>query len=94
MLSWPRELPIDDEPPEIAEMVEDYAAWLATSDIPKLYFRAEPGTHSPRMIERIRSWPNQRELAVKGVHYSQEDSPDDIGAGLAAWLRDLRAGAL
>ncbi len=94
MLSWPRELPIGGEPQEIVEMVESYAAWLATSEIPKLYIRAEPGTHSPRMMERIRSWPNQREVAVKGIHYPQEDSPDEIGAGLATWLGDLKAGAL
>jgi len=28
-------------------------------------------------------------VTVKGVHFVQEDSPDEIGAAVAAWRRDL-----
>jgi haloalkane dehalogenase len=89
MLTWPRELPIDGEPADVVEIVETYAAWLATTDIPKLYIRAVPGTHSEPMVEQVRTWPNQREIAVPGIHYPQEDAPDEIGAALATWLQDL-----
>ena len=90
MLTWPRELPIGGEPANVVAIVEAYAAWLAGSAVPKLYVRAEPGTHAPRLVERVRSWPNQREISVKGIHYPQEEAPDEIGAALAAWLAGLR----
>jgi haloalkane dehalogenase len=89
MLTWPRQLPIGGEPADVVEIVNAYAAWLSTSAIPKLYIRAEPGTHSEKMIEQVRIWPNQQEVTVRGVHYPQEDSPDEIGVALAAWLKDL-----
>jgi haloalkane dehalogenase len=88
-LTWPRQLPIGGEPADVVEIVNAYAAWLSTSAFPKLYIRAEPGTHSEKMIEQVRTWPNQQEVTVRGVHYPQEDSPDEIGVALAAWLKDL-----
>jgi haloalkane dehalogenase len=89
MLTWPRELPIGGTPTDVVDIVDAYATWLATSPIAKLYVRAEPGTHAPRLVEQIRRWPNQQEIAVRGIHYPQEDSPDEIGAALAAWLSNL-----
>jgi haloalkane dehalogenase len=87
MLTWPRQLPIGGEPADVVEIVGAYAAWLATSEIPKLYIRAEPGTHSEKMIKQVRTWPNQQEVAVRGIHYPQEDAPDEIGAAIATWLQ-------
>jgi haloalkane dehalogenase len=89
MLTWPRQLPISGEPADVVEIVDAYAAWLATSGIPKLYIRAEPGTHSPKMIAQVRRWPNQQEVTVRGIHYPQEDAPDEIGGAMATWLRGL-----
>jgi haloalkane dehalogenase len=86
MLTWPRQLPIGGEPSDVVDIVNAYAAWLSTSAIPKLYIRAEPGTHSQKMIEQVRTWPNQQEVTVQGIHYPQEDSPEEIGAAIAAWL--------
>jgi haloalkane dehalogenase len=51
---------------------------------------AEPGailTGAQR--ELCRSWPNQREVTVPGIHYVQEDAPDEIGRALADWLSEL-----
>jgi haloalkane dehalogenase len=87
MLTWPRQLPIGGAPADVVEIVDAYAAWLSTSVIPKLYIRAEPGTHSEKMIEQVRTWPNQQEVTVRGIHYPQEDAPDEIGAAIATWLR-------
>jgi len=42
-LSWPRQLPIDGEPPDVCAEVERYAKWLANCDQPKLFVNAEPG---------------------------------------------------
>jgi len=86
-LTWPREIPIDGQPPDVTAIVAEYASWLSTSDVPKLLVSAEPGailTGAP--LESCRSWPNQREVTVVGSHFIQEDSPDEIGAALAAWL--------
>ncbi len=41
-LSWPRNIPIDGEPADVAKVVSDYAAWLETSTVPKLFVNAEP----------------------------------------------------
>jgi haloalkane dehalogenase len=90
MLTWPRQLPIGGEPSDVVDIVDAYAEWLSTSAIPKLYIRAEPGTHSQKMIEQVRTWPNQQEVTVQGIHYPQEDSPEEIGVSIAAWLHGLK----
>ncbi len=86
MLAWPRELPINGEPADVVEIVSQYADWLATSNIPKLFINAEPGAvlvGAPR--ETCRRWPNQDEVTVPGIHFIQEDSADDIGKAIATW---------
>ena len=92
-LTWPRELPIEGEPGDVAEIVERYGAWLAQSHIPKLFINADPGALvTGRARNFCRSWLNQREVTVKGIHYVQEDSPSEIGAALRAFIKDLRDG--
>ena len=90
-LTWPREIPIEGEPADVSEIVADYGAWLAQSDLPKLFVNAEPGAilTGPQR-DFCRSWPNQTEVTVKGIHFVQEDAPDEIGAAIATWLRDTR----
>lgn len=86
-LTWPRQIPIDGEPAEVAEIVQSYADWLVTSDVPKLFVNAEPGTIlTGSQREFCRSWPNQTEVTVPGIHFIQEDAADEIGEALAAWL--------
>ena len=67
-----------------------YGAWLAASDVPKLFVNADPGsilTGRPR--DFCRTWANQREVTVPGDHFVPEDSPDDIGRALADWIPTL-----
>jgi haloalkane dehalogenase len=89
-LTWPREIPADGEPADVVAIVEDYGAWLAESQVPKLFVNAEPGAilTGPQR-EFCRTWPNQTEITVAGNHFIQEDSSDEIGEALAAWLRGL-----
>jgi haloalkane dehalogenase len=89
-LSWPRNVPIDGEPADVVSVVNDYSSWLANSDVPKLFINAEPGAvvHG-RIRELIRSWPHLTETTVSGVHFVQEDSPDEIGAAVAEFVRKL-----
>lgn len=86
-LTWPRQIPIAGDPEDVAEIVAAYSAWLATSEVPKLFVNAEPGALiSGRVRDFVRSWPNQQEVTVAGSHFIQEDSPDEIGQAIAAWL--------
>jgi len=90
-LVWPRELPIAGEPEDVTSIVEAYGAWLAKSDIPKLFISAEPGALiTARARDFCRIWPNQREVTVKGIHYIQEDSPDEIGRALAQFVQSVK----
>ena len=90
-LVWPRELPIDGEPADLVWVVDDYAAWLSTTDLPKLFISAEPGALLVgRAREFCRTWHHQREVSVKGIHFIQEDSPDDIGLALRSFVGGLR----
>lgn len=90
-LNWPRQIPISGEPPEMVELVAGYGAWLeTTNNLPKLFINAEPGSIlTGKQREYCRSWPNQREVTVKGAHFVQEDSPVEIGQAVAAWLDDI-----
>ena len=86
-LTWPRQIPLDGEPADVVEIVQSYADWLSTSDVPKLFVNADPGTilTGPQR-EFARTWPNQTEVTVAGSHFIQEDSADEIGVALADWL--------
>jgi haloalkane dehalogenase len=89
-LTWPREIPLDGEPADVAAIVQAYAEWLATSDVPKLFVDAEPGAILiGAQREFCRRWPNQAEVTVKGSHFIQEDSPGELGRALADWYRGL-----
>ena len=86
-LKWPREIPIDGEPEDVANIVSDYADWLAISDIPKLFIDADPGAIlTGEQREFCRKWPNQTEIRVSGSHFIQEDSPNEIGKAVYEWL--------
>lgn len=89
-LAWARELPIDGSPPDVVAMVEAYGRWLATSTIAKLFVNAEPGALLVgRAREFCRTWRNQREVTVPGIHYLQEDSPHRIGQALRAFVTEV-----
>ena len=86
MLSWPRALPIDDEPENVVRIVKEYSDWMTANEIPKLFINAEPGAILiGAQREFCRSWKNQTEVTVKGIHFIQEDSPVEIGEALRSW---------
>ena len=90
-LSWPRQIPIEGEPQEVVEVVENYSNWLSSSDLPKLFINADPGSIlTGKQREFCRSWPNQEEVTVKGTHFIQEDSPDEIGKAVSNFVSKLR----
>ncbi len=90
MLSWARHVPLDGEPSNMVEVVEANRDWLARSPVPKLLIRADPGQFlAGDALEQCRTWPNQREVAVVGRHFVQEDAPDEIGREIADWFNGL-----
>ena len=90
-LKWPREIPIDGEPKDVAKVVSEYSYWLSVSDIPKLFIDGDPGAILiGEQRNFCRSWPNQKEIKVSGSHFVQEDSPYEIGEAIYEWLQDIK----
>jgi len=92
MLAWTRELPIEGQPEDVTRIVDSYARWLSTSDIPKLFIDAEPaGFLIGAQREFCRAWPNQETVTVKGAHFLQEDSPNEVGVAIAHFVSKVLA---
>ena len=89
-LNWPRQIPVAGEPSNICTIVQQYADWIAKSPIPKLFINADPGSILVgAQRDYCRKWPNQKEVTVKGLHFIQEDSPNEIGRAVADWVAGL-----
>lgn len=74
----------------VVQLINDYGNWLPTSDVAKLFVNAEPGlllTGEAR--EFVRTWSNLTEVTVRGSHFLQEDSPDEIGVAIKEWYSQL-----
>jgi haloalkane dehalogenase len=91
MLTWPRQIPIEGEPADVVAISAAYADWLATSSVPKLFVKAEPGAFlaGGAALDFARRLPGQTEVTVAGAHFLQEDSPDEIGQAIADWMGTL-----
>jgi haloalkane dehalogenase len=89
-LTWPRQIPLSGEPADVVEIVDSYAQWLSASDVPKLFINADPGTIlTGDQRAFCRTWPNQVETTVAGIHFIQEDSAEEIGGALSDWLSGM-----
>jgi len=89
-LTWPRQIPIEGQPADVTEIVDAYVDWLGKTSIPKLFVNADPGVLITGAVrDRVRSWPNITEVTVPGLHFIQEDSPDEIGAAVRDWHASL-----
>jgi haloalkane dehalogenase len=91
MLTWVRQIPIEGAPADVNTIVAAYADWLARSDVPKLFVKAEPGllVSGGANLDFARGLPAQTEATAAGAHYVQEDSPDEIGRAIAGWMATL-----
>lgn len=89
-LTWPRQIPIDGEPGDVARELEENVAFLSHSPAPKLFISADPGMMvTGSVADLCRGFPNTTEVSVPGAHYVQEDSPDQIGKALARFIGGL-----
>ncbi|HJX44215.1 MAG TPA: haloalkane dehalogenase [Geodermatophilus sp.] len=89
-LEWPRQIPLENVPPLVRDVVSRYGYWLRTSAVPKLFVNAEPGSILVgRQRALVRKWPSVTEVTVPGAHFVPEDSPHAIGRALADWIPTL-----
>ena len=95
MLAWTRDLPIAGEPADVVAIVESYSRWLSQSPIPKLFIDADPaGFLIGAQREFCRGWPNQQVVTVRGSHFLQEDSPEEVGEACARFVAKVLAGQI
>ncbi|SOE45610.1 haloalkane dehalogenase [Burkholderia sp. D7] len=89
---FPNELPIAGAPADVWAMAEAYYTWLLETEIPKLFFWADPGAFiSPARAARLQ-YQLKNCSAVPlgpGRHFVQEDHADLIGSQIAKWLPNL-----
>lgn len=88
MLSFPRDLPIAGQPPDVVATAQAYMEWLQTSPVPKLLFWGTPGILvTPQDARRYeQTLPNLESVDIgPGLHFVQEDAPDLIGERIAEW---------
>jgi haloalkane dehalogenase len=89
-LTWPRQIPIEGEPADVAGLMDVLSGWMQTNEIPKLFINVEPGQIVfEKDLEILRSWSHSTAVTVRGKHHPQEDSPHEIGKALADWYAGL-----
>tara|TARA_B100001559_G_scaffold320958_1_gene335116 strand:+ start:2170 stop:3027 length:858 start_codon:yes stop_codon:yes gene_type:complete len=89
-LTWPRQIPVDGEPQEVIDEVIKNGEFHKNSNTPKLFINADPGSILVgEQREFVRSWENLQEVTVKGNHFIQEHSPNEIGGAIKDFLDSL-----
>ena len=92
-LVWPRQLPFDGSPEDVAARVSTFGAWLPNSETPKLLLCFDPGALiTQKQCEKMSaSWRNLEALFLgEGRHFVQEDQGAKIGAEIVAWAPSLK----
>ncbi len=91
ILEWARSLPLDGEPADVSERVEQYGTWLAsTDDVPKLLLTFDS---SPTLLidQDMADWCEANIAALDiqhcgpAGHHAQEDQPEAIGNAIGSW---------
>ena len=88
-----RDIPIEGQPADVHDVMEENRYHLVHSDVPKLLLYAQPGAIiGPGEVAWCKE--NLSNLAAvdvgEGLHFLPEDRPDEIGQALAAWLESLK----
>jgi haloalkane dehalogenase len=89
---WPNEIPIEGEPADVLQVVNEYNEWLRNTDLPKLLFYAHPGF---LLTEPLVEWCKDSLSNLKmvdigeGIHFIQEDNPHLIGEELDRWMKGI-----
>ncbi|RKH33258.1 haloalkane dehalogenase [Corallococcus praedator] len=90
VLQWPREIPIDGAPADVAAVIEAYDAWLTrTPAKPALLLTfGDTGLSAPKIVEWARSTLPALEVVplARAGHHAPEDAPEEIAHAIRAWL--------
>lgn len=92
LLDWPRQIPVAGNPADVFEVVKANSEWLPSTQFPKLMFHVDPGAIIPMQLAELlkKTLVNLESVYLgKGGHFLQEDYPDEIGAGIADWLKRI-----
>ncbi|CAA0255759.1 Haloalkane dehalogenase [Tenacibaculum maritimum] len=87
------QVPFNGKPELTSAIVKNYREQLQKSNIPKMFFYAEPGAFMP---EKVRNWiiDNISNMEVvnigAGTHFIQEDNPDLIGQKIKEFILKLQ----
>ena len=91
---WPNEIPVANDPPDVALVVEEYCEALKRSAIPKLLIYHSNGVITAEQdVEWCRAnLKNLDVVRLEGevagpIHFLQERFPREIAAELENWLR-------
>ncbi len=95
MLVWPREIPFDGEPADVAAAMNDYGRAMAeTPGMPKLLMAVENGIGmggSDTIDWAARTFADIETVGIGPAgHHAPEDQPEAIGKAVARWLREHR----
>lgn len=89
---WPIEVPINGRPKFSYDNIKAYGEWLKRTDLPKLFFYANPGAIIREDdVNYIKTnFSNIKSVDIgEGLHFVQEDNPHLIGRELMLWLVSL-----
>jgi len=87
---WPNEIPIGGEPADVVEVVDNYVAWMYSTDTPMLFLYAHPGAlNPPADVDWLAARVSNMETSYigRGLHYVAEDQPYAIGRAIRDWHR-------
>ena len=91
MLAFPRDIPMEGEPPDVVARAVEYSDWLSRSpEVPKLLLTFDPGAV---ITAPVAAWCREHiagleiEAMGPGIHYVQEDHGPAIGKAIADWLQ-------
>lgn len=82
------DMPVNGYPEYSSKLVGEYSRWMSENELPKLLIKAEPGylIRNNRLYDICRQWKNQIEVTVKGHHFIQETTPDEVGQAIAEFV--------
>ncbi|MDF2697916.1 MAG: haloalkane dehalogenase [Labilithrix sp.] len=90
VLQWPREIPIDGSPADVAAVITRNGEWLSNSQVPKLLltFDGTGLSNAPAAVDWARSAFPALEVVALGPagHHAPEDAPSEIAGAVTSWL--------
>lgn len=92
LLTWTNQVPIEQKPSDVHDIVTRYHQWLMETELPKIIFWGTPGAI---ITPEKAAWYGKELKNVtmvdlgQGLHYLQEDHPHEIGRQLGQWAGRL-----